>query len=246
MRYNTFMTDLTFATFSTVAQDKKGLLLIDKDKGWTSHDVVAKVRSITGVKKVGHAGTLDPLATGLLIVLVGREYTKLQDQFMKQDKEYEVEVVFGQTTDSYDAMGEVMTKAPWAEVKKIEEDDLVEKMAAFQGKIIQTVPAYSAVKVKGRKLYEKARKGTLDLNTLPSREVEIYECRVDSFDKNEDTQTLKVTMYAKVSSGTYIRSLVHDIGKAIGVGAYVENLRRISIGEIDVKKALTLSDSISI
>ncbi|NCN87320.1 MAG: tRNA pseudouridine(55) synthase TruB [Candidatus Pacebacteria bacterium] len=230
--------DLTkFSTIEEVKKEQKGIILIDKDQDWTSHDVVAKLRRIVGVKKIGHAGTLDPLATGLLIILVGREFTKLQDQFMKQDKEYEVEAEFGITTDSYDAMGEIVTQLGWDAVSKITKDDLNEAMIKLTGEIEQTVPAYSAVKVKGKKLYQKARKGDIDLSSLPSRIVNIYNFELIEF--NKDVQNKKVTakFYTKVSSGTYIRSLIHDLGQLLQVGAYVTQLRRVSIGNARVDRA---------
>lgn len=231
------MVTTKFSTIAEVKKDQQGIILIDKDQDWTSHDVVAKLRGLVGVKKIGHAGTLDPLATGLLIILVGREFTKLQDQFMKQDKEYEVEAEFGKTTDSYDAMGEVVTEASWAEVSKISEEDINKAIAKLTGKIEQTVPAYSAVKVKGKKLYQKARKGNIDLSTLPTRMVNIYSFELKEFNKDLKNKRLTVKFFTKVSSGTYIRSLIHDLGQLLQVGAYVTQLRRVSIGTVKIDRA---------
>lgn len=205
------------------------VLLIDKPKGWTSFDVVGKIRSRlrqqTGQKvKVGHAGTLDPLATGLLIVLVGRA-TKQQDSFMKQDKVYEVEMKLGQTSTTADEEGEkteVSSRQP----------DLTELEAAvnqFVGTIQQIPPAYSAIKIDGQRAYKLARAGKEVV--IEPRTVTIYEITELTY------QYPMVSFTAKVSSGTYIRSLVTDIGDALGTGAYMTNLRRTSIGEYDVSNA---------
>lgn len=232
---------MNFSTLEEVIKDKKGLLLIDKSQDWTSHDVVAKLRRITGVRKIGHAGTLDPLATGLLIILVGREFTKRQTEFLKQDKEYQCEAQLGIVTDSYDRMGQEINHASWTELKKIKRQDLEKVLLKFMGEITQTVPAFSAVKVKGRKLYNQARKGEVDLKTLPVREVEIYELELLEFEKDLAAQKITFKIRTKVSSGTYIRSMIHDIGGMLGVGATVLELRRTKIGEIAVDGAENLS-----
>lgn len=234
------MNNIKFSTLAQVKEDKKGILLIDKDIDWTSHDVVAKVRSLTGVKRVGHAGTLDPLATGLLIVLVDRQFTKLQDQFMKQDKEYLVETQFGTTTDSYDSQGRIVKQADWEEVKNLNEKVIKEVLKELSGEIEQTVPAFSAVKVKGQKLYQKARRGTLDLKVLPKRKVTIYNFKLLEFKKDPKKHLVTAKFATKVSSGTYIRSLVHDLGEKVKVGAFVTSLRRISIGNIKLDQAIKL------
>jgi tRNA pseudouridine55 synthase len=235
------MDELKFSTIDQVKQQQKGLILVDKDQDWTSHDVVAKMRSLVGVKKIGHAGTLDPLATGLLIILVGREFTRLQDQFMKQDKEYEVEAQFGIETDSYDAMGKVINKVDWEKVNTLTQEKIEAVMKDLTGEIVQTVPAFSAVKVKGKKLYQKARKGKIDLATLPKRTVNIYKFKLAEFKKDQKNQQLLVKFTTKVSSGTYIRSLIHDLGKILQVGAHVTQLRRVSIGNINVDKAVKIA-----
>ncbi|MDH5533686.1 MAG: tRNA pseudouridine(55) synthase TruB [Candidatus Pacebacteria bacterium] len=234
------MNDIKFSTLEEVKQNQKGVLLIDKDVDWTSHDVVAKVRGITGVRRIGHAGTLDPLATGLLIVLVSREFTKLQDQFMKQDKEYEVEAKFGLTTDSYDSMGNIVDTVDWEEIKELTEEEVRHAMKEFVGEIEQTVPAFSAVKVKGKKLYEKARKGKIDLATLPKRMVTIYDFKLLDFKSDSKEKSVTAKFSTKVSSGTYIRSLIHDLGQKLKIGAHVTALRRTSIGEIRVDLASKL------
>lgn len=214
-----------------------GILLIDKPSGITSHDVVYRVRKKTGVKRVGHAGTLDPLATGLLIVLVSREFTKKQDQFMKQDKEYLCEAQLGIETDTYDIQGKVIRESS----PEITQDVLEKILDKFMGKIIQTVPAFSAVKVKGEKLYNKARKGEIEKKDLPSREVEIK--RLELVDFNDSQQ--KFSLIIECSSGTYIRSLVHDMGQEIGVGATITSLRRTKIGSYSIEQALDLESFVA-
>jgi tRNA pseudouridine55 synthase len=218
-----------------------GILLIDKPTGMTSHDVVNIIRRQTGVKRVGHAGTLDPLATGLLIVLVGRESTKRQSEFLKQDKEYLCTAELGVTTDSYDADGKVLTQASWAEVGKISQEKVQTVVKNFIGEQQQTVPAYSAVKIHGQKLYEQARSGEIDLSQLPSRTVNIYELELTEFDKDSAEHKVCFTIRVKCSSGTYVRSLIHDIGQTLEVGATVTALRRTKIGALTVEQAKKLT-----
>jgi tRNA pseudouridine55 synthase len=216
------------------------ILLIDKPSGITSHDVVNQVRAQTGVKRVGHAGTLDPLATGLLIILVGRESTKKQSEYLHQDKEYVCTAQLGVETDSYDKDGKTTATAEWSKVAQISKENFEAALASFRGQISQVVPAYSAVKVKGRKLYEKARQGKVVDAELPSRLVHIYELELIDVLKNDKAQKAFFTIRVKCSSGTYIRSLVHDIGKHLQVGATVTALRRTKIGEVSVEQAQQL------
>lgn len=208
------------------------ILLIDKPKGWTSFDVVGKIRSqlreVTGQKiKVGHAGTLDPLATGLLIVLIGKA-TKQQDSFMKLDKVYDVTLKLGQTSTTADEEGEktaVSDRNP----------ELTEVQAALQqftGEIMQTPPAYSAIKVDGQRSYKLARAGKEV--ALKPRQVTIHE--IDQLIYNYPL----VSFITHVSSGTYIRSLAQDVGDALGVGAYMSDLRRVSVGDYNLRDALTM------
>lgn len=224
-------------TLETLHTKRAGVILVDKPETWTSHDVVGWMRKQLGVKRIGHAGTLDPLATGLLIVLVGREFTKLQDQFMKQDKVYEVTARFGVVMDTYDATGQIVTEAPWEKMKKISCDQIEAAGKKFLGKIQQTVPIYSAVRVGGQKLYHKARQGEV-VESLPVREVEIFDFKLTNFNLNEKQQLCEASWEVRVSSGTYVRSLVHDLGQELGVGAHVVALRRTKIGNLSVKNAL--------
>ena len=213
-----------------------GVVLVDKPSGITSHDVVDRIRKATGIRKIGHAGTLDPLATGLLIILISREFTKQQSKFLKQDKQYLVTGRLGITTDSYDIDGKVVREDDRAEVEKVSHEEIEEGLQSFRGKIIQTVPAYSAVKVKGKKLYELARKDKIDLKKLPKRQVTIHLIELVEFDKEKGEFILKI----ECSSGTYIRSLVHDLGKKLRVGATVVQLRRTKIGNMKVEDGVKL------
>ena len=205
------------------------ILLIDKPRDWTSFDVVAKVRSSlrkeTGQKvKVGHAGTLDPLATGLLIVLVGKA-TKQQYEFTKKDKIYEVELKLGETSTTADEEGEKFNISD----KKPSQDEIQAVVASFIGRIEQIPPAFSAIKVNGQRAYKLARAGK-EVKLEP-RKVTIRSIT----DVSYSYPVLKFT--AEVSSGTYVRSLVTDIGDALKTGAYMTNLRRTQIGEFSLKDA---------
>lgn len=215
-----------------------GIVLVDKPINWTSHDVVGKVRRLLGVKRVGHAGTLDPLATGLLIVLVGREYTKRQTEFLKQDKTYWCELELGRTTDTYDATGQEQTTTPWLEVSQLADAEIRAAVLSWQGVHQQQVPAFSAVKHKGRKLYQLARYEQESLPELPTREVEFYSFDRIKITRKEPEQQLLVSFEVACSSGTYIRSLVHDIGQQLGVGGTLTGLRRLQIGMHQVQHAI--------
>jgi tRNA pseudouridine55 synthase len=205
------------------------VLLIDKPKDWTSFDVVGKIRSDlrkkTGQRiKVGHAGTLDPLATGLLIVLVGKA-TKRQAEFMKLDKVYEVEMKLGETSTTADAEGEKTAVSDAIPTKKA----VLEVLESFQGHISQVPPAFSAIKVNGQRAYKLARAGREV--ALEPRKVTIHSIT----DVTYDYPLIRFTTH--VSSGTYIRSLVVDIGEKLGTGAYMTELRRTQIGTFRVSNA---------
>jgi tRNA pseudouridine55 synthase len=206
-----------------------GILLVDKPQGWTSHDVVAKVRGIikaeTGSKvKIGHTGTLDPMATGLLILVIG-SYTKKAGEFSKLDKVYEAEITLGKTSTTGDKEGEI------TEVSDIRpsSDAIDTALKQFTGKIMQTPHRFSAIKVDGKRAYKAARAGQ-EMKIEP-RQVTVYEIT----DVIYDYPTLK--FITKVSSGTYIRSLAEDIGEALGTGAYLSALRRTQVGEFKVETA---------
>jgi tRNA pseudouridine55 synthase len=228
---------------SKLAPGVHGIALIDKPTGLTSHDVVNRVRHLTGEKRVGHAGTLDPLASGLLIILIGREFTKLQDFFLHQPKTYEVVAGLGYTTDTYDKDGHVVHRAPWSETEKIRLEKLESVLSKFRGEHMQRVPAFSAVKQAGQKLYEKARRGQVSEEDLPMRVVTISQLDLTHFHLDRIEKRSEFHLTVSCSSGTYIRSLVHDIGQTLGVCATVTALRRVSVGEWQVSDAQLLPDT---
>ncbi len=217
----------------------KAIVTIDKPKGWTSFDVVAKIRGLvkkkTGLKrpKVGHAGTLDPLATGLLIVLVGDE-CKNQDKYMKLDKTYEVELKLGETSTTDDAEGEITKTSE----KIPSEDEVMNVINSFVGEVQQVPPIYSAIKVEGKRAYKLAREGKQP--AMKQRTVTIHSI------SHVNYQYPQINFITSVSSGTYIRSLVRDIGKELGVGAYMTELRRTKIGSQCIDDAYKInSESIN-
>lgn len=217
---------------------KEGLYLVDKPKGPSSHDVVNYFRRQSGIKRVGHCGTLDPLATGLLIILVGRDFTKLQSNYIKSDKEYLVTAILGISTDSYDANGQITSQAKWEEFSSIDKKEFIKTLEKFKGSILQTVPIFSAVKVAGQKLYQKARRG--EIVDLPERQILIDKLKLIGFDKDVKHKEFKFTLQVNCSSGTYVRSLIHDIGQKLKVGAHVVELRRTKIGNFHVKNSINL------
>lgn len=216
--------------------DENGVILVDKPAGMTSFGVVARIRRYLsnnqsdGVRKkvkVGHTGTLDPFATGLMIIVTGKE-CKNAGNYSKMDKVYEATVVLGKNSSTGDPEGEltdISEKVP-------EIDEINSVLEKFKGEITQIPPIYSAIKINGHRAYDLARAGKeID---MPKRQVNIYE--LDLLDYNYPF----VAIRASVSSGTYIRTLAEDIGKELGVGAYCKELRRISIGEWDIKEAKNL------
>lgn len=200
---------------------------MDKPRGWSSFDVIRRLRPLLQTRKIGHAGTLDPMATGLLICLVGRA-TKMMEAFMGLDKVYVGTLRLGETTPSYDAETDVAERRDAA---GITEADLEAVRPAFVGDIIQQAPMYSAVKVGGERLYKKARRG--EEVPRPPRHVRIDEL-VWTGREGPD-----VSFRVRCSKGTYIRSLAHDVGQALGVGAHLVALRRTAIGPYSVEAAWT-------
>lgn len=211
-----------------------GILLIDKPEGWTSHDVVAKVRSIlknqTGQKiKVGHTGTLDPAATGLLILVLG-SYTKRAGEFSGLDKMYQAEITLGASSTTGDKEGELAKVSDDRPSKSAVEASLTR----FKGEILQKPHKYSAVKIDGQRAYKAARAGkTVEIQP---RKVNIYEITDIKY------RYPKLSFTCKVSSGTYIRSLAEDIGKALNTGAYLSGLRRTEVGLYSTEQALKLKN----
>ena len=205
-----------------------GALLVDKPAGWTSHDVVAKIRNHFRIPKVGHCGTLDPNATGLLIIVLGRG-TKLSEKLMSSDKVYEGEAKFGEATNSYDADGQVTSTAP---VPPLTVEQLNEEAGKFVGDLMQLPPMVSAVKIEGVPLYKLARKG-MEVERK-ERLVHIYTYRFTSY--AEPIGHFRVGC----TKGTYVRSLVHDLGQRLGCGAHLKTLRRIDSGRFSVNDASPL------
>jgi tRNA pseudouridine55 synthase len=207
-----------------------GAILIDKPAGPTSHDVVDAIRRRFGIKKVGHCGTLDPNATGLLIIVLGRG-TKLSEKLMGDDKVYEGTVKFGEATDSYDCDGEITSTQP---VPPLTLDQLNEAAATFVGDLMQTPPMVSAIKIKGVPLYKLARKG-IEVAREP-RLVHIYNCRFTNYEPPLGQFKVACT------KGTYVRSIAHELGQKLGCGAHLAALRRSVSGKFDVADATKLDD----
>jgi len=206
-------------------------LLIDKPKGITSHDVVDKVRRVTGEKRVGHAGTLDPNATGLLIVGIGRESTKQLGNFSKLTKKvYKAKIVFGEIRDTDDIKGKVVFKSK--KLTKIPDVKIVNILKKFKGEQEQIPPIYSAIKIKGKKAYSFAREGKVI--KLPPRKITIY--KINMIDYSFPSLTIEVTC----SAGTYIRALARDIGNELGIGAYLADLNRTQIGKAHLSEAIRM------
>lgn len=209
-----------------------GFLNVNKPLNLTSHDVVARVRrrykELTGSKKVGHAGTLDPLATGVLVLCLGGA-TRLSDYVMHTTKQYRAQVTLGKTTATYDAEGDILTEV---DVSHIIQADAEAVLSQFTGKIQQIPPMYSAIKVDGKKLYDLAREGkTIERK---ARDITIESLNILSW----DSPTFELDVVC--SSGTYIRSLAYDIGQVLGVGAYLSGLERVASGHFHVDSSVSL------
>ena len=211
-----------------------GAVLIDKPAGPTSHDVVDAIRRAFRFEKVGHCGTLDPNATGLLIIVLGKG-TKLSEKLMSDDKVYEGTIKFGETTDSYDADGELVSSLP---VPPMTLEELNEAAATFQGDQMQMPPMVSAVKVKGVPLYKMARKG-IEVERK-ARLIHVYNFRFSEY--AEPFGQFRVAC----TKGTYVRALAHELGQKLGCGAHLATLRRVVSGKFDVKDAMPFEDVLKI
>ena len=207
-----------------------GVLAVSKEAGWTSHDVVAKIRQVLGGAKVGHAGTLDPAATGLLLVLIGKG-TRIAEYLVHWDKEYRAQVRLGETTDTLDATGMILERQT---TEHLSRGAICEAVSKFRGEIQQMPPMYSAVKVDGMPLYRSARAGKTIARE--SRTVIIYELEV------LDIAGPDVTLRVVCSKGTYIRTLCADIGNALGVGGHLHALERTRVGPLTLDRALTVRE----
>jgi len=208
----------------------EGILLVDKPQGITSHDVVDRVRRKLKMKKVGHAGTLDPNATGLLIILVGRA-TKVSQYLMSLDKEYQGEIKLGEATNTFDCEGDVTATCP---VPALSEEELRAAMREFVGDQYQLPPMFSAKKIDGVPLYKHARKGK-------EIEREPRFIRISEFELVKAELPL-VQFFVACSKGTYIRSLAHDLGQKIGCGAHLNELRRTASDRFDIDDSVMLED----
>jgi len=223
-----------------------GVLVVNKPPGMTSHDVVDEVRKITGFKKVGHAGTLDPTATGVLVILVGRSATKQSDKLRGEDKEYVFEIEFGKATDTGDTEGRVVSELEPSDDRllRLSEDNLQKTLGQFKGEYQQQVPIYSAVKVQGTKLYEIARgqKQSPPNLEIPTRLVTIREIDLLDFKVGDGEKYPVAKIDTVVSSGTYTRSLVRDVGQALGVPVTQTSLVRTRSGKFRIEQAVLLEE----
>ncbi len=210
-----------------------GIILINKEKGSTSHDVVNKVKHIFN-EKVGHTGTLDPNATGLLPILIGKG-TKLSAYLINHDKEYEVTLKLGIKTDTADSEGKVIDEQN-VDNSMMQSEKIVKVLDSFIGKQMQTPPIYSAIKINGKKLYEYARKN-IEVEIEP-RQIEIFSIQLDEI--NEDEKIICFTV--KCSKGTYIRSLCEDIAERLGTIGYMKELNRVKVGIFDIKNSIKIEE----
>ena len=206
------------------------VLLINKPLHWTSFDVVRKIRNSIGIKKVGHAGTLDPLATGLLIICTGK-FTKKINEYMAREKEYSGSFTLGATTPTYDLESE---PGNFRSIENLSYEEIKNTNQKFTGEILQIPPAHSAIKLEGKRVYQLARKGAevkLEPRKILIKEFEVGEIRLPTVD-----------FRIVCSTGTYIRSLANDFGEALGCGAYLSSLCRTRIGEFKLEDALSIEE----
>ena len=212
-----------------------GFINVNKQSGVTSHKIISVLRKITSIKQIGHAGTLDPLASGVLPVAVGKA-TKLID-YLDENKSYRVDLIFGKTSDTFDIEGAV--EDTFAD--KVSEDVVFKALKSFRGEITQIPPAFSAVHYNGKRLYELARSGKIP-DDIPSRKVNIYKNEIVGFDFDKQILTLDIDC----SKGTYIRSIVNDLGNAVGAGAVMNALVRTKSSGMKIENSIVLSDDTTI
>lgn len=195
----------------------EGILLVNKPQGKTSFSLIRQLRKLTGIRKIGHAGTLDPFARGVMVILIGKNYTRISDSLLLQEKQYLAKVSLGVTTDTYDTEGKIVANS-----KKVPTiDEVHEVLSFFQGQIEQIPPMYSAKKVRGKKLYELAREG-IEIERAPAK----ITLSTTFIDYTYPYLTLDITC----SKGTYIRSIAHEIGEKLGCGAHLSELTRLKSG----------------
>ena len=212
-----------------------GFINVNKQSGVSSHKIISVLRKITGIKQIGHAGTLDPLASGVLPVAVGKA-TKLID-YLDENKSYRVDLIFGKTSDTYDIEGTV--EDTFAD--KVSEAAIIEALKSFRGEITQIPPAFSAVHYNGKRLYELARRGKIP-DDIPSRKVNIFKNEIVGFYYEKQILTLDIDC----SKGTYIRSIVSDLGNAVGAGAVMSALVRTKSSGMKIENSIVLSDDTTI
>ncbi|HXF28436.1 MAG TPA: tRNA pseudouridine(55) synthase TruB [Chlamydiales bacterium] len=211
----------------------EGILLVDKPAGMTSFDVVHRLRRRTGVQTIGHGGTLDPFATGVLVMLVGRAYTKTASQFLHDDKEYQAVLQLGIATDSHDCDGKETARSSVIPTQ----EDIEKVLTRFQGKVQQTPPMFSAKKINGKRLYELARKG---------KEVERAPVEVTMTTTLIRYEYPELELHVACSKGTYIRTIAHDVGTILGSYAYVKALRRLRSGKYTIDQCTPLDKLLSL
>lgn len=210
-----------------------GILIVDKEKNYTSRDIVNIVSKTLKTKKVGHTGTLDPLATGLLVICVGKA-TKLVDILTNHDKEYIADITFGIETDTLDSTGNIIRE----ENKIIKKEDIIQVLNSYKKEYDQQVPIYSAIKINGKKLYEYAREN-IDVE-LPTRKVNIYDIELLNYEIIDNKTHIQIR--CNVSKGTYIRSLIRDIGNSLNTCAIMTDLRRTKLGDFNIEDAIKIKD----
>ena len=215
---------------------KDGILNIYKPSGMTSHDVIYKLRKILGIKKLGHTGTLDPLATGVLPICIGKA-TRVCEYLDADFKKYRCTMVLGVETDTQDVTGEILRTADTSDIRP---EDVYKAFEGFRGWIDQKPPMYSAVRVKGRRLYEYARAG--EEVEVKTRKIFIRSLEIEAIDFAHDSNSKKVTFTVECSKGTYIRTICQDAGAALGCGASLESLERLASGRVTVEDAVTLDE----
>ncbi len=207
-----------------------GIILVNKPQGLTSHDVVLRIRRKLKIRRVGHAGTLDPLATGVLVILLGKS-TKLFNEFAGLDKAYRARMILGTKTTSADIQGQTLQTRPFTHINQ---KDVEKIFCKFLGETQQLPPMVSAVKVKGKRLYELARKG-IQVERTP-RKVKVHCLRLESFEPPE------VQFYLECSKGMYVRQLAEDVGEMLGCGACISQIERIKVGDFNIKDAVSLEE----
>src|SRR5690625_304303 len=216
--------------------DESGLILVDKPAGWTSHDVVSRTRKIAGTRKVGHAGTLDPMATGLLVIGFNKA-TRLLTYIVDTTKTYRATIRLGHTTTTDDADGEIVQKRY---ANAVTPDDIHRAVATQTGVIQQVPSAVSAIKIDGKRAYQRVRDG--EHIDIPAREVTIHRFDVEDIRRAADGKTIDIDVEVECSAGTYIRALARDIGEDLNTGGYLTALRRTAVGPYEVSNAITLDE----